>query len=210
MVFLGVPWEGALTWGGYSGCELAAKAVRHASARYHGYLPEYDLVVHDHLRLGDLGDLAVVPGDPLATMTAIRAATRQVLQAGAKPVFFGGDHSYTPEVVAALAESVGGPVGVLHLDAHLDNLPDFGGDPLARCGPLYRVLQVPGVRAQSVVHLGIRGPRNAPWQMKIARDHGCRVYTMREMRERSLEAVTREALERVHAGTQAVYLTTLQ
>ena len=39
---MGVPWEGPITWGSYTGCELAPKTIRHASARYGGFLPEYD------------------------------------------------------------------------------------------------------------------------------------------------------------------------
>ena len=36
---VGVPWEGTVTWGSYTGCELAPKTIRHASARYGGSPP---------------------------------------------------------------------------------------------------------------------------------------------------------------------------
>src|SRR5690606_9876407 len=41
-VVYGVPWEGAVTWGDYTGCELGPKVIRLCSARYSGYLPELD------------------------------------------------------------------------------------------------------------------------------------------------------------------------
>jgi guanidinopropionase len=207
VVFLGVPWEGAVTWGSYSGCELATKTIRHASARYGGYLPEYETDVLERLALRDGGDLRVFPGDGERTMAEVRAAASAVYDRNGLPVFIGGDHSYTPEVVRALAEHTEGEVGVIHLDAHLDNMPEFGDDPYPRCGPLYRVIQCPGVRKRSVVHLGIRGPRNAPLQMALAREAGSRVITMKELRSRGLDRVLDEALERAHEGTRSVYLT---
>jgi agmatinase len=207
VVLMGVPWEGAVTWGSFSGCELATKTIRHASARYGGYLPEYEVDVLERLTLRDAGDLRITPGDGEATMAEVRTAAGTVYARGGLPVFFGGDHSYTPEVVRALAEHTDGEIGVIHLDAHLDNMPEFGGDPLARCGPLHRVIQCPGVRSRSVVHLGIRGPRNAPLQMALAREAGSRVITMREIRDRGLLSAMDEALEVARRGTRAVYLT---
>jgi len=207
VVFLGLPWEGTLTWGGFSGCELATKTIRHASARYGTYLPEYDLDAGEFLSLGDGGDLAVIPGDPEATMAAIRAKVAEVYLSGALPFLFGGDHSTTPEAVAALAERTGGRVGVLHLDAHLDNMPEYRDDPYARCSPLHRIINQKGVRSQSVVHFGIRGPRNSPFQAQLARESGARIMTIREIRQKGLENALQEALDLVHQGTEAVFLT---
>lgn len=207
VVFVGVPWEGPVTWGGYSGCELAVKTVRRASARYGGYLPDYDIDALEHLKLADAGDVAVTPGDSPATMAAIRSAAGQVASAGARPFFLGGDHSYTPEVVAGLAESLNGPVGVIHLDAHTDNMPAFGQDPLARCCPLYRIYDLEGVRNESVVHFGIRGPRNSPLQTELARRAGARMMTMAQVRRMGFDAAVTEAIEIANQGTAGVYLT---
>jgi len=206
VVFLGVPWEGAITWGTYSGCELAVKTIRHAAARYHSYLPEYDLDFRDSLNLADAGDVAVVPGDGPETMARIKAAARAVYAAGAIPFSFGGDHSYTPEIVAALAEQVGGQVGVINFDGHLDNMPSFQGDELARCSPMYRVVNCPGVRPEAVVHFGVRGPRNARLQMEVARRAGAKVMTLPAIRRQGLEEALAEALAAAREGTRAVYL----
>ena len=209
VVFMGVPWEGAVTWGGYSGCELAVKTVRHASARYGGYLPEYDMDFLEELTLWDAGDVRVCPGDSEATMEEIRSKTSGVFRRGAFPVLFGGDHSYTPDAVAALEENIGEDerIGILHLDSHMDNMPDYGGDPYARCSPLNRIFQISKVKKDAVVHMGIRGPRNAPLQVALAREAGSRIMTSLEIRQRGLASAMEEALERVHDGTQRVYLT---
>ncbi len=207
IVFLGVPWEGTLTWGGYSGCELSTKTTRHASARYGAYLPEYGIDAADFLSWGDAGDVAVVPGDPKATMQAIRAAAIRIYERGAAPFLFGGDHSYTPEAVAALAGRTRGKVGVVHLDAHLDNMDQYNDDPYARCSPLYRILHQEGVRPEAVVHFGIRGPRNSPYQAALAKDLGARIMTMKEVRDKGVVPAIEEALSLAHQGTEAVYFT---
>ena len=207
IVFLGVPWEGTLTWGGYSACELATKTVRHASARYGAYLPEYGVDAARHLNWGDAGDVAVTPGDPEATMAAVREAAKRIYRRGAMPFMFGGDHSYTPEAVAALAGAVSGKVGVIHLDAHLDNMDQYQDDPYARCSPLYRILHLEGVRPQAVVHFGIRGPRNSPYQAALAQEMGARVMTMKEVRDLGVGPAVEEAIALAHQGTEAVYLT---
>ncbi len=207
VVFFGVPWEGPVTWGGFSGCELAVKTIRRASARYGGYLPEYDVDALEALKLADAGDVAIMSGESSPTMASVAKAARSIVAAGAKPFAFGGDHSYTPEIIAAVAEAAGGPIGVIHLDAHLDNMPDYGGDPLARCSPLYRTVRLKGVRPQSVVHFGIRGPRNSPLQTALAAEAGSKVMTMKEVRELGFEAALNEALAAAKEGTTAVYLT---
>src|SRR5690625_267884 len=121
-VVYGVPWEGAVTWGDYTGCELAPKVIRLNSERYSGYLPELDhLDVLQHYRLGELGDVDVVPADSEETMERIKKHAAKVWQSDKFPVVFGGDHGITYPIVQALSENINGKVGIIHLDAHYDN-----------------------------------------------------------------------------------------
>lgn len=203
----GVPWEGTVTWGSYSGCELAPRSIRHAAARYGGYLPEYDINLLDHLRIGDIGDLALHPNDPEATMQAVLRAARGIYRAGAVPFTLGGDHSFTPEIVRALGEHGGDPVGVIHFDAHLDNTAAYGTDRFPRCGPLHRIAALPSVRPAAIVHFGIRGPRNSPAQMAAARDCGATVMTIRRVRELGVPEAVRQAMAIAGDGTRSVYVT---
>lgn len=207
VVFLGVPWEGEVTWGNYSGCELAVKTIREASARYSAYLPEYDLDAGAELNMADGGDVTVTPTDAGATMKSIHDAAAAVYTGGAIPFTFGGDHSFTPEIVAALSRAVDGPVGVINLDSHLDNMPAFGDDELARCTPMYRICRLSGVRSQSVVHFGVRGPRNAPLQMQLAKEAGATVMTMLQIRRDGLAESIARACQIASEGTKAIYLT---
>ncbi len=203
----GVPWEGTITWGSFTGCELAPRAIRHAAARYGGFLPEYDIDIFDYLRIADVGDLAVNPNDPGETMENVYRTSRLIYGRGGIPVLLGGDHSFTPEVVRALGDSVEGAVGVIHFDSHLDNAKTFGEDKYPRCGPLHRIAQIGKVRKESIVHLGIRGPRNSPAQMEYARSMGATVFTIRDIRNKGMDAVMEEAIGIARKGTCCIYVT---
>ena len=204
---LGVPWEGTITWGSYSGCELAPKTIRHAAARYGGFLPEYGINLFDYLEIGDFGDVGIEPSNPAKTMKKIGQKVKEIYEGGAIPISIGGDHSFTPEIVRALGEYSASQIGVIHFDAHLDNTPEFGGDKYPRCGPLYRIAQIPQVKRTSIVHLGIRGPRNAPAQAEYAKSIGARILTIKDIRELGIEEVINRAISTAYDGTKAVYVT---
>jgi guanidinopropionase len=206
-VVAGVPWEGTVTWGSFSGCELAPRTIRHASARYGGFLPEYEVDLFDHLRIADMGDVPVDPQSPERTMASVHRWARRIYRAGAIPIFLGGDHSFSPEVVRALAATRKGRIGIIHFDSHLDNSPSFGADLYPRCGPLHRIARIGAVKKSSIVHLAIRGPRNSPAQLAYAKELGCSVFTIRHIRERGMEAVMDEALAIARKGTDHLYVT---
>ncbi len=205
--FAGVPWEGTVTWGSFTGCELAPRAIRHASARYGGYLPEYDIDLFDHLSIVDAGDVVVNTNDPTLTMQSVHALALKVYKNNSLPVFVGGDHSFSPEVVRALSQTSGGKIGILHFDSHMDNAKEFGPDPFPRCGPLHRIAQIENVKTDSIVHFGIRGPRNSPSQVEYARELGSRIITTREIRQRGFESLLEEAIGIVTDNTDHVYVT---
>lgn len=204
---MGVPWEGPLTWGGSSGCELATKTIREASQRYGGYLPEFDYDFFDHIRICDYGDTAITPGDSQATNSHIREKVGSVYDSGAVPIIFGGDHSITPPAVEALAERHPKKVGIVHFDSHLDNMESFGAERHARCCPLHRIYDNKYVDSSRIIHMGIRGPRNNPLQMENARRVGAQVMTAFEIKEKGVEYALKRALEVVGTGTDAIYVT---
>ena len=207
VIVAGVPWEGTVTWGTFSGCELSPKTIRHASARYGGFLPEYELDLFDYLNVGDMGDVPVTPNDEFGTMKNIYEAMEKVYANRSIPFVLGGDHSFTPEIVRALSNHTKGRIGVIHFDAHFDNSSSFGEDGCPRCGPIHRISQIPEVRTESIVHVGIRGPRNSPAQYDNARKMGARVFTINEIRNRGINEVIDEAIDIAHKDTDHVFVT---
>ncbi len=151
------------------------------------------------------GGLAFLPS-VVEACEAIYTRGREALAAGDVPIFLGGDHSIALGTVAAASES--GPTGVLWIDAHGDfNTPETSpsgnlhGMPLAALTgtgvPEMVDLGRPGakVSAQNVMLIGIRDLD--PEERIALRASGAGVYTMREIDDRGIGPVAREALGRL-------------
>ncbi|WP_368503139.1 agmatinase family protein [Alkalihalophilus sp. As8PL] len=208
VLIYGVPWEGAVTWGDYTGCELGPKVMRLCSGRYSGYLPELDHIdVFEHLKLADMGDVDVVPADVVETMNRIESFAGKMWESGKFPLALGGDHGITYPIVKALTERTEGKVGILHLDAHYDNMPHQDGDKYARSTPFARMYELDGVRNESLIHAGIHGPRNKPETGKFARDAGAKTVTINDIREaKDIRKLAADLYDQASEGVDVVYL----
>ncbi|MFK4784374.1 agmatinase family protein [Fusobacterium sp. MFO224] len=208
LVFMGVPWEGICTYGGYSSCELSTKNIREASVRYGGYLPEFDVDVFDYFTGGDFGDCAIENGNYEFSFNSMRNKLSQVLKAGKFPVTFGGDHSISYPLISEFAKAKGkGKVGVIHFDAHMDNMDEFGKEKYARCSPFHRLYEDENIDPTKIVHFGIRGPRNNPLALKEAKKYGATVITGMEAKEEGWRKSIKKALDIVTKDTDTFYIT---
>ncbi|ERN52014.1 agmatinase family protein [Alkalihalophilus marmarensis] len=208
VLIYGVPWEGAVTWGDYTGCELGPKVMRLCSGRYSGYLPELDHIdVFEHLKLADMGDVDVVPADVIETMNRIESFAGDMWDSGKFPLALGGDHGITYPIVKALTERTGKKVGILHLDAHYDNMPHHEGDKYARSTPFARLYELDGVRNESLIHAGIHGPRNKPESGKFAREAGAKTITINDIREaKDIRKLAADLYDQASESVDVVYL----
>jgi guanidinopropionase len=170
-------------------------------------LPEYNIDFSDNITLSDLGDITVDPCSPEATMKSVKAKASEIYKHGAIPFTLGGDHSFTPDIIKGLSGQTDGKIGVIHFDAHLDNAPAFGEDKFPRCAPLYRIAQIPAVKKDSIVHIGIRGPRNSPSQFEFAKKINASLFTINDIRESGIEKIVQSAIDIAYKGTKAVYVT---
>ncbi|MFK7959715.1 MAG: arginase [Phycisphaerales bacterium] len=125
---------------------------------------------------------------------------------GTTPVFLGGDHSIAIGSVSGVAQA--GRTGVIWVDAHGDyNTPETSptgnvhGMPVAvLCGDGPEELvnvggPGPKLRPEDIVQIGIRDLDDA--ERERLRDSGITVFTMRDVDQRGIGAVTRDALERL-------------
>ena len=136
---MGVPWEGGCTYGGFSSCVVAPKTFRGVSTRYTGYLPDYDIDTFDYMTACDYGDTVVQNGNYDLTFANMREKFGEIIDAGAIPITFGGDHSISYPMISEMAKRHKKRVGVIHFDAHLDTMPSFGDDLYSRCSPFNRL-----------------------------------------------------------------------
>ena len=117
-----------------SGARFGPRAIRAASARqtsFRGLNPRRGLNPYTSpYKILDCGDIPVTPFD---NALALRQMTSAFLELGSRASAFahptnlrpklltlGGDHSIALPALRALNKIYGGPIAVLHFDAHLD------------------------------------------------------------------------------------------
>jgi agmatinase len=207
IAILGVPSDEGSPW--YPGARMAPRKIREMSVRYAEYGPTqrhggyYDLdedrryLVHEtkHNRIVDCGDVDIVYTNPEVTMNNVTRSVRKILDAGALPVVFGGDHAISWGVVRAYDQ----PVILLHFDAHLDFRPFAHGAGYGNGSPVRKMAALPHVG--QMVQVGMRSMRMSQDDLTDARDNGNDVVTMKQFRRLGVERI----VDRIPAGA-AVYV----
>jgi arginase len=151
------------------------------------------------------GGLAFLPAVVQAG-EAMYQAGQAAIQAGHLPLFIGGDHSIAVGTLGGVADT--GPAGLIWIDAHGDfNTPESSPSGNLHGMPLAALL---GRGAAGLVNLGRPGPKLQPGEVVLIgvrdldqqekvllKESQVKIYTMREIDERGIAAVAREALERL-------------
>ncbi len=122
----GVPFDQAVT--NRPGTRYGPQGVRAASAHFAWgpYWP-WNFDPFDTLSVVDYGDCYFDWGRKEDTPAAIEAHISGILDQGASSLVIGGDHFITLPVLRAHAKQHGGPLALIHFDAHRDVEPDEGG-----------------------------------------------------------------------------------
>jgi guanidinopropionase len=151
--------------------------------------------------------VAVTPDDAFATQKAISAMIEPMARAGVIPVVLGGDHSVTSAVLAAFASRR--DLGVLWMDSHPDLMDTFGSirgkeeSPWSHACPLRRICELPNVRTDNVLLLGVRD--FIPQELQYIREQRIEVVYARDVSRMSAEQVV-EKIGQKFADVSAVYL----
>ncbi|KAF8379287.1 hypothetical protein HHK36_028720 [Tetracentron sinense] len=118
-------------------------------------------IISDPRVLTDVGDLDVQElrncgvSDDAPLMDIVSAAVKMVMeQVPLHPLILGGDHSITYPIVRAVSQMLGGPVDILHIDAHPDLYESFEGNPFSHASSFARIME--GGYARRLVQVGIR------------------------------------------------------
>ncbi len=184
VALLGIPFDGGVSY--RPGARFAPTRVREMSSLGRGYHWSRDLSIFEKLKVADVGDCSVVPLDVLATYKKIESFVSEVLQSGKKFVAVGGDHSTTLPVLRALHKHYKQPLNLIHFDAHLDTYP-AAWDLEYHHGAFARHAVTEGlVNPKKMVQIGIRGPLAGRDDLQFIKDHGIRVITIDDVREKNL------------------------
>ena len=156
----------------------------------------------------------------LAACDTLRAEVERSLEAGRTPLILGGDHSISIGSVAGVSNHFhrrSAPLGLIWLDAHGDsNTPEttptgnihgmslavsmgFGDPDLTGLGG-----RAPKVDPRRVVLIGVRDLDLG--ERETLRRSGATVYTIREVDERGMRDVVREAIRIAGDGTAGIHV----
>jgi len=196
---LGVPFDGASSF--RRGSSEAPQRIRSLTPHVAPFTEEGGSLAG--LRLRDYGD--TVLGDTWeSTRRSVEQAATPVLS-HPLAVFLGGDHSVTIPLVSAASEALDGPLGVLHLDAHLDLMDRFEGRPWSHACALRRVLDSPATSPACCAAVGIRSW--LPEEVTFVEAHPeLLVRTARDVRRNGIESIA-DAVCHPLVQADAVYIT---
>jgi len=135
-----------------------------------------------------------------------RSASQAIAQ-GHLPIFLGGDHSMAIGTIGGITHQQ--PAGVIWIDAHGDfNVPASSPNGNIHGMP---VAVLTGQGAPELVNLGRPGPKLEPKDIvlvatrnldfderKMLRSSGIRTFTMRDIDERGMATIAREALQHLN------------
>lgn len=148
----------------------------------------------------DIGDVAFDGGDYGAYAAAITARARYLWHQGTQLIVLGGDHGVTIPVVDAL-DAIGGPVHVLHIDAHLDWREEVGGVRRGYSSPLQWASKIKAVSGMTQIGLRAIGSARAR-EVQAARAFGSQLFAAEQIHAEGMDPVVATIPE-----GRAVYLT---
>lgn len=206
IALLGIPYDTSVM--GRRGCKFGPKGVRDALVFSDLYDAGLDMDLSTDFAVVDYGNVDVMQTDVLETHRRVELVVSEIYKTGATPVIIGGDHSLAYPDIKALINSIGGKVGVINIDGHLDVRVSHHGE-ISSGTPFRRLMEEPKERPldpKNFVELGINGWLNSRFYMDYCRKQGIRVIPAREVHKRGIEDAVTEALERAGDGTDAIFL----
>lgn len=150
----------------------------------------------------DMGN--IVPPAPDLLLDIERTA-ETIVGKGGFPIFLGGDHSITLQIMRGLYRVTKAPIHIVHFDAHSDTWSDNWGMKYGHGNWLYHAVKE-GLVSKRSFHIGSRSSMDEETE-KFLRDNIEFVWTARQIHER--ERKLEELSVLISAVTQGapVYLT---
>ena len=183
---VGIPFDSGVTY--RPGARFGPSHIRQASRLLRPYNPQLQVSPFAHQQVVDAGDMAANPFDIATAVAEIEAQATELIEAGARLVTLGGDHTIAYPLLRAHHRRYG-PVALLHFDAHLDTWNTYYDAPVTHGTPFRRAAEeglfIPGHSA----HVGIRGSLYAPSDLVDDAGFGFTVVHCAEFERRTTDDV---------------------
>ncbi|MGZ5550460.1 MAG: arginase family protein [Nitrososphaeraceae archaeon] len=175
---------------------LAPRAIRDFSMGFHRSHRAFKINPFELCRIRDLGDVDLSNIlDPNKAVIDIQKFYKVIDQLGTIPVSIGGDHSITLPILRALGgvnSSHKGPIGLIHLDAHVDAYGPVAGIK-EHCGSMFMIALEEGlIDPRRTIQIGIRGAMGDLRQDDWAHNAGYRIIGIDDFDEMGVDTVIAE------------------
>lgn len=200
IALIGVPFDGGTT--NRSGARHGPRELRNQSSLVRRVHHVTGTSPFDLARVADCGDVPTNPLDLNDSLERITKFYTRVHAAGAVPLSAGGDHLISLPILRGLAS--GGPLGMIHFDAHTDTYDNFFGSRYNHGTPFRRAIEEGLLDPKRVVQIGLRGAISDASNFDWAREQGIRLIFIEEVEERGIAAVMDEA--RAIVGGKPIYV----
>lgn len=182
---------------------LGPRAARNRSAGYRRFNRHFGIDPFSVCRISDLGDVPLPKMlNPDLSASDAEDFYRRVHERNIAPVTVGGDHSITTPILRAIAGAKsrhGGPIGMIHFDAHADTHPAAAGTR-HHAGAAFLIGAEEGLIDPSrTVQIGFHGPVGTFEQDDWSKDHYT-VITLDDVLEQGVERVGAEVRRIVGGG----------
>lgn len=189
---IGVPWDGGTT--NRAGARHGPRQMRDLSTLTRNVHHATGIRPYELANCADLGDSPVNPVDLEDALNRVQAFFDDVCQRGIVPLTAGGDHLISLPILRALAKVHGGPLGMVHFDAHTDTLDRYFGDYQYTHGtPFRRAIEEGALDPKRTVQIGIRGGLYGPADKDWGLNQGIRVIEIEEYMDLGVEGTIAEA-----------------
>ena len=194
---VGVPFDSGVSY--RPGARFGPAHVRASSKLLRPYHPGLDVSPFAVQQVADAGDVAVNPFDIEEAIGTLERAAHGFAADDVHLLTIGGDHTIALPLLRAAARRHG-PIGVLHLDAHLDTWDTYFGAAYTHGTPFRRAGEEGLLDPERCLHLGIRGPLYAPSDLRDDRAIGFQVVTADDYQDTTIAAIVERVRARLGAG----------
>lgn len=196
-VIIGVPLDIGVT--NRAGARSGPAAIRVASRMLAGNHHPHFRVMVDDMDIADGGDFVIALGNIPQSLALIEEQAASI----GHLIALGGEHGITLPLLRAQAKRRGGPVGLVHFDAHADTWADNFGQVYSHGSVFYHAINEGLVDPGRMIQVGIRSPLlNEAHDWTLAQ--GVTILSAQDVHEQGIERIAARIHEVVDGG--ATYL----
>lgn len=190
-----------------SGASLYPSEFRRAWKGFATYNLDENVDLTDYL-IADAGDVAMHMTNIPLSHQRIQDATTYLAKhyPSITTCMIGGDHSTTACAVRGIKEAFNETIGILQLDTHLDVRDPKELGP-ANGTPIRQLIDGNIVKGENVINIGLHGYYNAKPLIEYANLHNIQMVTLKQARKKGLINTFQEALEKLSAKVDRIYVT---